>query len=70
MPTLVRRIQSLLALNWHTHVCHTMRKGNMSAYWLANYSLSMSSINFYIIDYPLNELHGLICKDLFGDFLS
>jgi ribonuclease HI len=65
-PILVRRIRKLLALDWQVQVLHTWREGNRSADWLANYSLSMSSFDFSIVESPPSELRSLLFDDLSG----
>ncbi|GAU45178.1 hypothetical protein TSUD_178710 [Trifolium subterraneum] len=66
IPTLVRRIRNLLALDWQVQVRHTWREGNRSADWLANYSLSMDSFSCSIVESPPSELRTLLFDDVFG----
>jgi len=40
-PTLIRRIQDLLNLNWQVHFNHTWREGNRSADWMTNFNFSL-----------------------------
>ncbi|CAJ2627891.1 unnamed protein product [Trifolium pratense] len=65
-PILIRRIPNLLALDWQVQIRHTWREGNISADWLANYSISMSSFNCSIIESPPSELRSLFFDDLSG----
>jgi hypothetical protein len=55
MSTLVRHIQSLLALNWHTQVRQTRHEENMRAYWFASYCLSISFYIFEVSSYFLTS---------------
>ncbi|MCH88942.1 ribonuclease H protein [Trifolium medium] len=64
VPTLVRRIRNLLALNWHVQFCHTWREGNRCADWLANFSLSLDSSVCVRMETSPSELR----KFLFDDF--
>jgi len=63
---LERRIRKFLNLSWTVQVNHTLREGNRSADWLANYSILMDSINFNLLETPLNELRSLLFDDLSG----
>ncbi|CAJ2653897.1 unnamed protein product [Trifolium pratense] len=65
-PTLVRRIQELLKLNWQVHFNHTWREGNRSADWLANFSFSLDSFNIHVMENPPNEVSRLLFDDFFG----
>jgi len=63
-PTLVKRIQQLLSLSWTVKIIHTWREGNISADWLANFSISMDSLDFHILDNPPSELQSLLFDDI------
>ncbi|MCI32919.1 ribonuclease H protein [Trifolium medium] len=65
-PTLVRRIRNLLALDWQVQVRHTWWEENISADWLANYSISMSPFSCSIVESPPSELRSLLFDNLFG----
>ena len=63
-PTLVRRIQELLKLNWQVHFNHTWREGNTSVDWLVYLSFSMDSFNFHVMDTPPSEVSSLLFYDI------
>jgi ribonuclease HI len=65
-PTLVRRIQELLKLNWQVLFNHTWREGNRSADWLANFSFSLDSFNTYVMETPHREVSSLLFDDISG----
>jgi ribonuclease HI len=65
-PTLVRRIQELLKLNWQVLFNHTWREGNRSADWLANFSFSLNSFNTYVMETPHREVSSLLFDDISG----
>ena len=63
---LIRRIQNILNRNWWIQVHHTLREGNISADWLANFSLTMNSWNFILLETSPSELNRLLFDDIFG----
>ena len=63
-PTLVRRIRQLLSLSQTVKITHTWREGNKSADWLANFSISMYSLDFHILENPPSELQSLLFDDI------
>ncbi|GAU25598.1 hypothetical protein TSUD_260320 [Trifolium subterraneum] len=65
-PTLVRRIQELLKLNWQVHFNHTWREGNRSVDWLANFSFSLDSFNIHVMENPPSEISILLFDDFSG----
>jgi hypothetical protein len=65
-PTLIRRIQDLLKLNWQVHFNHTWREGNKSADWMANFSFSLDSFNIHVMETPPSGILSLICDDISG----
>jgi hypothetical protein len=67
---LVWRIRKFLNLSWTVQINHTLREGNRSAVWLANFSISMDSMNFNLLETPPNELQSLLFTDLFGACMS
>jgi len=66
IPTLVRRIRNLLALDWHVQFRHTWREGNRCADWLATFSLSLDSFAATRLEYPPSELHKFLFDDISG----
>jgi ribonuclease HI len=62
VPTLVRR--KLFSLSWTVHINHTWRGGNRSVDWLANFSISSDSMDFYILETPPIELQRLLFDDI------
>jgi len=69
-PTLVKRIRQLLSLSWTVKITHTWREGNKSADWLANFSISMDSLDFHILENPPSELQSLLFDDISGVCMS
>ncbi|CAJ2648154.1 unnamed protein product [Trifolium pratense] len=65
-PTLIRRIQKLLKLNWQVHFNHTLREGNRSADWLANFSFSLDSFNTHVMETPPSEISSLLFDNFSG----
>jgi len=65
-PTLVKRIQQLLSLSWTVKITHTWREGNKSTDWLANFSISMDSLDFHILENPPSEFQSLLFDDFSG----
>ena len=65
-PVLIRRIQNILNRNWRIQVHHTLREGSRSADWLGNFSLTMDSWNFTILETPPSELNSLLFDDISG----
>jgi hypothetical protein len=65
-PTLVRRIEELLKLNWRVQFNHTCRERNRSADWMANFSISLNSFNIHVIQTPPNEVSSLLFTDISG----
>jgi len=63
---LIRRIQNILNRNWKIQVHHTLREGNRSVDWLANFSLTMDSWNLILLETPSTELNSLLFDDIFG----
>ncbi|KAI4324096.1 hypothetical protein L6164_023660 [Bauhinia variegata] len=53
------RILELMDRRWEAEVVHTMREGNRSADWLANYRVSQH-IGLETLDTPLVELVGIL----------
>ncbi|KAI4324097.1 hypothetical protein L6164_023661 [Bauhinia variegata] len=53
------RILELMDRRWEVEVVHTMREGNMSADWLANYRVGRD-IGLETLDTPLVELVGIL----------
>jgi len=47
-------------------ITHTWREGNRSADWLTNFSISMDSLDFHILETPPTELQSLLFDDIFG----
>jgi hypothetical protein len=66
VPTLVQRIQNLLALDWRVQFRHTWREGNRCVDWLANFSLSLDSFVCARMETPPSELYKLMFDDIFG----
>jgi len=63
---LIRRIQNILNRNWRIQVHQTFREGNRNADWLANFSLTMNSWNFILLETPSSELNSLLFDDIYG----
>jgi len=55
-----------LGLSCTLKVTHTWCEGNISAYWLANFSTSMDFLDFHILETPPSELQSLLFKDISG----
>ncbi|MCI44408.1 hypothetical protein A2U01_0065647, partial [Trifolium medium] len=66
VPTLVKRIQNLLTLDWCVQFFHTWREGNRCADLLANFSLSLDSLVCARKETPPSELHKLMSDDISG----
>ena len=45
---------------------HTLREGNRSVDWLANFSISVNHLNLIILEIPPTELQKLMFDDIFG----
>jgi len=63
-PTFVKRIRQLLSLSLTVKIIHTWREGNRSADWLVNFSISMDSLDFHILENPPSELQSLVFDDI------
>ncbi|KAK2409175.1 heat shock 70 kDa protein [Trifolium repens] len=67
IPTLIKRIRYLKNMNWHVQFNHTWREGNRSADWLANFSLTLNSLDLHVLGSPPRELQRkrseLACLD-------
>jgi len=42
------------------------REGNISADWLANFSILMDFLDFHILENPPSELQSLLFDDIYG----
>jgi len=62
----MRCIRNILDGGWHVEIHHTWREGNRSANWLANFSLTMNSWDFVVLETPHSELNSLIFDDIYG----
>jgi hypothetical protein len=56
----------MLALDCHIQICHTWRKDNRCADWLANFSLSFDFLDCTIVKTPTSELRKLLFDDFSG----
>ncbi|CAJ2647032.1 unnamed protein product [Trifolium pratense] len=65
-PTLVRRIQELLKLNWQVQINHTWREGNRCADWLANFSFSLNSFQIHVMKTRPSGISSLLFDDISG----
>jgi ribonuclease HI len=66
IPTLIKRIRYLKNMNWHVQFNHTWREGNRSADWLANFSLTLNSLDLHVLGSPPRELQRLMFDDVSG----
>ena len=66
VPILVRCDCNLLSLDWQVQVLHTLREGNQSADWLANYSLSLDSYCYSMVESPPTNIRSLLFDDIYG----
>ena len=68
-PTSVHRIQELLKLNWQVFFNHTLREGNRSVDWLANFNF-LDYFNTYVMETPHREVSSLLLDDISGACMS
>ncbi|KAK2373093.1 translation factor GUF1 protein, chloroplastic [Trifolium repens] len=59
-------IRYLKNMNWHVQFNHTRREGNRPAYWLANFSLTLNSLDLHVLGSPPRELQRLMFDDVSG----
>ena len=64
IPILVHRIRKLVRMDWHVQINHTLREGNRSIDWLANFSISVNHLNLIILETPPTELQKLVFDDI------
>jgi hypothetical protein len=55
---------ALKNMNWHVQFNHTWREGNRSADWLANFSLTLNSLDLHVLGSPPRELQRLMFDDV------
>lgn len=67
---LVQRIRKFLNLSWTVQINHTLCEGNRSVVWLANFNISMDSMNFNFLETPPSKLQSLLFVDLFETYMS
>jgi len=69
--SLMRLIRNLLDRSWHVEIHYSWREaGNRSVGWLANFSLTMDSWDFVVLETPLSELNSLLFNDISGACMS
>lgn len=67
---LVHYIMKLLNMNWDVQINHSWHKQNISAYWLANYSIFVDHLNLIVLGNPSSELQKLLFDDIFETCMS
>jgi hypothetical protein len=60
IPTLVRCICNILALDWRVHFSYTWREENHCVDWLATFAFSLDSFVVTRLEYPPSDLQRFL----------